>query len=70
MDGHAAKKKKKREWAMEKPKLENARRVRGIYFIVQEDGGHEETIKNARRKLEVPMDAAIPCKKGLPVSGN
>ena len=29
-----------------------------------EDGEHKETIKNARRKLEVLMEAAMHCKKG------
>ena len=44
-------------------KTENARRLRGIYFIVLEDQDYKETIKKARRKLEVPMDAAMLCKK-------
>ena len=57
-------KREKQEWAIEKPKLNNARRLRGIYFIDPEDGENKETIKNARRKLEVSMDAAMPCKKG------
>ena len=46
----------------EKPKLDNARKSRGSYFI---DPAHEEfqdIMKNARRKLEVPMPAAMPCK--------
>ena len=60
----AAKKQEKKEWAVEKPKLDNARKLRGICFIAPEDGEDEETIKNARRKLEVPMEAAMPCKKG------
>ena len=62
--GKAAQKREKQEWANEKPKLDNARRLRGICFIDPEDGEYKETIKNARRKLEVPMDAAMPCKKG------
>ena len=57
-------KRQKQEWAIEKPELDNARRLRGIYFIDPEDGECKETVKNARRKLEVPMDAAMPCKKG------
>ena len=62
--GKAAQKKEKQEWATEKPKLDNARTLRGIYFIDPEDGGFRENIKNARRKLEVPMEAAMPCKRG------
>ena len=46
------------------PKLENARRLRGIYFIDPGDGEYTETIKDARRKLEVPMVAAMPYRKG------
>ena len=46
------------------PKLENARRLRGIYLIDPEDGGYKETIQNARKKLEVPMEAAMLCKMG------
>ena len=36
----------------EKPKLDNARKLRGIYFIDPEDKEFKETIKNARKKLE------------------
>ena len=61
--GEAAQKKEKQEWANEKPKLDNARKLRGIYFIDPVDGENKETIKNAWKKLEVPMDAAMPCKK-------
>ena len=56
----AAQKKEKQEWAHEKPNVDNARRLRGIYFIDPEDGECKETIKNARRKLVVPMEAAMP----------
>ena len=31
-------------------------------LVAQEDEEYKETIKNARRKLEVHMDAAMPCK--------
>ena len=37
--------------------------MKGIYFIDREDEEYEETIKNARKKLEVHLDAAMPCKK-------
>ena len=43
-----AKLKEKHKWAIEKkPKLDNARRLRGIYFIDPEDKEFKETIKNA-----------------------
>ena len=57
-----AKLREKRKWAIEKPKLDNARRLRGIYFIDPEDMEFKETIKNARRKLETPVAPAMPCK--------
>ena len=47
---------------MKKPKLDNARRLRGIYFLDPEDKEFKETIKNARKKLETPMAPAMPCK--------
>ena len=34
----AAQKKEKQEWAIVKSKLDNARKLRGIYFIDTEDG--------------------------------
>ena len=46
----------------EKPKLDNARKLRGIYFIDPEDKEIKETTKNARKKLETPMAPAMPCK--------
>ena len=35
--GKAAQNREKQEWAKEKPKLDNARRLRGIYFIDPDD---------------------------------
>ena len=35
--GQATQKREKQDWAKEKPKLDGARRLRGIYFIDQED---------------------------------
>ena len=46
----------------EKPHLDNARRLRGIYFVDPEDKEFKETIKNARKKLEIPVAPAMPCK--------
>ena len=42
--------------------LENARKLRGIYFIDREDTEFKETIKNARKKLETSVAPAMPCK--------
>ena len=60
--GKNAKLKEKQKWSNEKLHLENARKLRGIYFIDPEDKEFKETIKNARKKLETPMAPAMPCK--------
>ena len=57
----AAQRMEKQRWAIEKPKLDNARKLRGIYLVDPDDGEFKETMKNARKKLEVPI-AAILCK--------
>ena len=49
-------------WAIEKPQLNNARHLRGIFFIEPNDEEFKHTMKAVRRKLEVPMSAAMPCK--------
>ena len=54
--------KERQRWAIEKPQLDNARKLRGIYFIHPENKEFKETIKNARKKLETPMALAMPCK--------
>ena len=60
--GKHAKLKEKQKWSNEKIHLENARKLRGIYFIDPEDKEFKETIKNARKKLETPVALAMPCK--------
>ena len=50
--GKHAKLKEKQKWSEEKLHLENARKLRGIYFIDPEDTEFKESIKNARKKLE------------------
>ena len=57
-----AKLKEKQKWSHEKLHLDNARKLRGIYFIDPEDKEFKETIKNARKKLERPVAPAMPCK--------
>ena len=60
--GKHAKLKEKQKWSNEKLHLENARKLRGIYFIDSKDKEFKETIKNARKKLETSVAPAMPCK--------
>ena len=60
--GRNAKLKERYKWPNEKPQLDNARRLQGIYFIDPEDNEFKETIKNARKKLETPLVPAMFCK--------
>ena len=60
--GKHAKLKEKQKWSNEKLHLENARKLRGIYFIDPEVKEFKETIKNARKKLETSVAPAMPCK--------
>ena len=60
--GKNAKLKAKQKRSHEKIHLENARKLRGIYFIDPEDMEFKETIKNARKKLETSVAPAVPCK--------
>ena len=60
--GKNAKLKEKQKWSEEKIHLENARKLRGIYFIDPEDKEFKETIRNARKKLETSVAPAMPCK--------
>ena len=60
--GKNAKLKEKQKWSNENLHLNNARKLRGIYFIDPEDKEFKETIKKARKKLETPMAPAMPCK--------
>ena len=43
--------------------------MRGIFFIEPNDEEFKLTMKVARRKLEVPMLAAMPCKIPIKSSG-
>ena len=42
----------KQDWAVEKPKLDNAGKLRGIYFIDPEDEEHKETIEKKKKTQE------------------
>ena len=46
--GKAAQNREMQEWAMEKPMLDNARRLRGIYFIDPDDEEYNEILKKTR----------------------
>ena len=52
--GKAAQKREKQEWANEEPNLDNARRLRGIYFIDLDDEEYKEIIQ----KLEEEVGSA------------
>ena len=61
--GIAVRNREEQEWAEEKPKLDNARKLKGIYFIGPYDREYSEILKKARRKLERLMAPAMPCKR-------
>ena len=63
--GKSRSKKEKKEWAIEKPELEHARKLRGNYSIDPSDEECKDIIQNARRKLETPKAAAMPCKRAF-----
>ena len=46
---NAVQNREKQEEAREKPKLDNTRGLRGIYFIVPHDEEYKDIFKNARR---------------------
>ena len=56
------KRKQNKDGAIQKPKLENDRELRGIFFTEPNDEEFKLTMKAARRKLAVPMPAAVLCK--------
>ena len=60
--GKHAKLKEQQKWSEERIHFENARKLRGVYFIDPEDMEFKETIKNARKKLETSVAPAMPCK--------
>ena len=52
-----------------KTKLDNAKRLQGIYFIDPKDEEVKGIMKNARRMLKTPMPAAMPRKTPMCQSG-
>ena len=61
--GKAAQNREKQEWKHEKPKLDIARRLRGIYFIDLDDQDYREILKTAMSKLERNVAPAMPCNR-------
>ena len=59
----AAQNREKQEWKNEKPKLDNVRQMKVIYFIDPDDEEYKEILKNPRRKLERSMAPIMPCRK-------
>ena len=49
----ASKRKEKQKWATEKPKIDNARRLRGVYFIDPGDEEFKDFVKNALVKTPI-----------------
>ena len=60
--GKNAKLKEKQKWSNEKLHPDDARKLRGIYFIDSDDKEFKETIKKARKKLETSVSPAMPFK--------
>ena len=61
--GKAAQNRGKQEWAKEKPKLDNGRRLRGMNFLDLDDEEYKEILKNVKGKMERPVAPAMPCKR-------
>ena len=59
--GKNAKLKEKQQWSEEKIHLDNARKLRGIYFIDPEDTEFKES-RTHRKKLETSVAPVMPCK--------
>ena len=57
----AAQQWEKQKWVIEKPKLDNVWKLRGLYFVDPEDVEFKETLKNTR-KMEILMEAVVSCK--------
>ena len=60
--GKNAKLKEKQKWAEEKIHLDNARKLRGIYFIDPEDKEYKETIRTRVRNWKRQLLLLCPAK--------
>ena len=58
----SAEQEERRHWASGKPKPDNARKLRRIYQIDLDDMEFWDIRKHAPKKLEVPLEPAVPCK--------
>ena len=56
----AAKKQELQEWAVEKPKFDSARKLRGLYFDPEDEEEYQETILKTRKTHEALFEAAMP----------
>ena len=63
-----SKMKEKQNWASERPEIENARKLRGIYFIDPEDEEFSEIIQNARENFWKYPHLPPCCVKGSTAS--
>ena len=63
--GKAAQNREKQEWAKEKPKLDNARKLRECTSSIRMTKSIQNYQKKKKRKkkLERPMAPAMPCKR-------
>ena len=60
--GKHAKLKEKQKWSNEKPKLDNAGRLRGIHFIDSETRNSKKPLRMFARNWKTPVAPAMPCK--------
>ena len=63
--GKAGQKKRKTRMGNRETKIRTARKLRRIYSIDPSDEEYKDNIKNARRKLDTPKAAAMPCKRAF-----
>ena len=58
---NAAQQKVKHNLAIERPKLDNAQKLRGICYTDPDGMELQDTMKNARKKPQVPLESAVLC---------
>ena len=58
----AAQQEEKQHRAIEKAEARQSQTIEGIYVIDPDDTEFKDTMKNARKKLEIPIDSDMPCK--------